>query len=241
MTPKTDLECLNQQIATLYVCDQNERLRFIREPGYDESELDPAPRFFMGRTQTANTWRFRHDLQADIQALNDLCYSELTLDSYSQTTPTIAFAIRKLLNQNSPISQEERGPAYWIPEATLMPSQAVLITDLNAHLLEAHFPWKITSQAGYKFAPLIASVANGNAVSICYCARLTDFAAEAGVETTESFRGQGYASDAVALWASVMRSLGRLPLYSTSWENLASQGVARKLGMLLYAENWWID
>jgi hypothetical protein len=33
---------------------------------------------------------------------------------------------------------------------------------------------------------------------------------------------------------------GVVPLYSTPWENVASQGVARKLRMVRYGEDWWI-
>ena len=65
-------------------------------------------------------------------------------------------------------------------------------------------------------------------------------AAEAGVETTESARGQGHASAAVAAWAAAVLGEGRLPLYSTAWENRASQGVARRLGMVLYGDDWSI-
>lgn len=86
----------------------------------------------------------------------------------------------------------------------------------------------------------MAAVVQGNAVSICYCARLTTLAAEAGVETVEAACEQGYASAAVAAWASVVRRRGLLPLYSTSWTNAASRGVARKLGMVCYGEDWSI-
>jgi RimJ/RimL family protein N-acetyltransferase len=88
--------------------------------------------------------------------------------------------------------------------------------------------------------PLVATVVQDTAVSICFCARLNPQAAEAGVETTEAARGYGYASAAVAGWAAAMRQHGVIPLYSTSWANVASQGVARKLGMVCYGEDWSI-
>ena len=43
-----------------------------------------------------------------------------------------------------------------------------------------------------------------------------------------------HAAAVVAAWAAAVRASGRLPLYSTSWDNVASQGVARKLGLVLY-------
>ena len=68
-------------------------------------------------------------------------------------------------------------------------------------------------------------------------ARLTDRAAEAGVETLEPYRGHGYAAVVAAGcagWAHAIRATGRIPLYSTSWDNLASQGVARRLRLVQY-------
>jgi hypothetical protein len=44
----------------------------------------------------------------------------------------------------------------------------------------------------------------------------------------------------VAGWAAAMRQRGVIPLYSTSWANVASQGVARKLGMVCYGDDWSI-
>jgi predicted GNAT family acetyltransferase len=72
---------------------------------------------------------------------------------------------------------------------------------------------------------------------MCFSSRTSAYAAEAGVETAPEFRGRGYASAVVTRWAEVVRQSGRRPLYSTSWDNLASQGVAKKLGLILYGED----
>ncbi len=82
--------------------------------------------------------------------------------------------------------------------------------------------------------PFMAVIENGAAVSLFHSARLTDQAAEAGVETLEAYRGHGYATAVVAEWARAIRATGRVPLYSTSWDNLASRAVARGLGLVQY-------
>ncbi|HSW09346.1 MAG TPA: hypothetical protein VLK32_00365 [Bacillota bacterium] len=74
--------------------------------------------------------------------------------------------------------------------------------------------------------PFFGLVEEGRAVSICSSVRITPAAHEAVVETLPSFPGRGYAQDVVAGWASAVQATGALPLYSTSWENVASQAVA---------------
>ncbi len=56
----------------------------------------------------------------------------------------------------------------------------------------------------------------------------------AGIETLEAYRGRGYATAVVAGWAYAIRATDRIPLYSTSWDNLASQAVAHRLGLVQY-------
>ncbi len=240
MKERSNLDWLEVQLSTLYVCGSEGRLRFIHEPGYTESELDPAPRFFMGRSAEGNLWRFHHDLPEDVTLeLDGLCRAEPT-PSNLRAEPRQAGAIRAVLERHSSIAGEERGPAYRLPETSRQPRAAIIVTEENAQVLERYFPWKLTSRNSFSTGPLAASVVNDHAVSICYCARLTDAAAEAGVETTESARGLGHAGAAVAVWAAAIQSRGLLPLYSTSWDNAASQRVAQKLGAVMYGEDWWI-
>ena len=70
--------------------------------------------------------------------------------------------------------------------------------------------------------------------------RITPEAHEAGVETSAGARGHGFAVAVVAAWANAVRDLGAEPLYSTSWQNTASQAVARKLNLIPYATDYWL-
>ena len=88
--------------------------------------------------------------------------------------------------------------------------------------------------------PFLAIVEEGRAVSVCRSVRITPDAHEAGVETLPDFRGKGYAKDVVAGWARLVQSMGALPLYSTSWENTASQAVAKKLHLVPYGADFHV-
>ncbi len=240
MHPRSALQLITLQGSTLFVSDADGRLRSIADPGYDNAELDPAPRFWMGRTTEGNIWRMRHDLpDALVRDVERLCRAEPVAVNVADP-PRTAAAIRAALHAHTPIVDEERGPAYWVPATVQAPAEAVLIEEANTHLLAVNFPWAITSRSGFNTGPLVATVVQDQAVAICFCARLNPQAAEAGVETVAAARGQGYASAAVAGWAAAMRQRGVIPLYSTAWANVASQGVARKLGLVCYGDDWSI-
>jgi GNAT superfamily N-acetyltransferase len=222
------------QVETLYRCDPDGRLRCVNEPG------DPiAPRFFMGRTPGGNLWRFTHDLPDDlVQALEQLCRAEPVSDDLA-SPPQHYAAVRAALHTHALIVSEFRGPAYRTPADIQPLPGAILATQASVQILERWFsdilPYWGAAQ------PVAAVVEQGAAVAVCFCSRVTARAAEAGVETIPAFRGRGYAAAAVTTWAAEVRRRGLLPLYSTSWDNLASQGVARKLGMQRYGEDWSIQ
>src|SRR5262249_39796345 len=127
-------------------------------------------------------------------------------------------------------------PAYRFPtEPTAvvpLASDAVLVDLDNSDLLDGELrDWRpeVTVRR-----PCLVLVRNGQAVAICASSRLTSRAAEAGVETVGAYRGRGFGAAVVAAWAAEVRRLGLLPLYSTSWDNVASRGLARRLGLVRY-------
>jgi hypothetical protein len=223
----SDLELARLQAGALFVHDADGRLLAVNEPDPGE----PAPRFFLARTATGNLWRTRADLPADLSAaLARLAADEPIAPDLREPARHMA-GYTALLEQHAPVGRTEAGPAYYLPERD-PPARAVIITPENVSLVEAHFPYTRTNYAA--LAPVVVCVADGVAVAVCFSARITAQVAEAGVYTVEAYRGRGYAADTVRGWAAAVRALGRLPLYSTSWSNTASQAVARRLGAVQY-------
>jgi hypothetical protein len=111
----------------------------------------------------------------------------------------------------------------------------VEITRANAALLNLHFESWLDAVDSWR--PFLAIVRGGAAVSVCSSSRLTAAAAEAGLETAVEWRRRGLGLAAVTAWAAAVEASGRVALYSTSWQNTASQGVARRLGAVQYGVN----
>lgn len=235
MHPTSNQQLLDLQINTLYQCDAAGRLRCVNEPGQPL-----APRFFMGRTTAGNRWRWRDDLPAALVAQIDaLCQAEPVCTDL-HAPPQQYAAIKAALAAYAPLTNEYRGPAYWVPASVLPPAQVLLLDDATIHVAQPHFPWLTTADPYYAMGPVAAVVVDGCAVSICFCSRTPGLATEAGLETVAAYRGQGLAGMAVAGWAAAVRQRGWLPLYSTDWKNHASQRVANKLGLVCYGEDWSI-
>ncbi|MGH7448604.1 MAG: GNAT family N-acetyltransferase [Longimicrobiales bacterium] len=91
--------------------------------------------------------------------------------------------------------------------------------------------WRDDVSAG---SPMAVVLEGDRAVSVCCSVRITPHAHEAGVETHPDFRRRGHAAAAVAAWARAVLEMGRVPLYSTSWENDSSRAVASRLGLIQY-------
>jgi hypothetical protein len=80
--------------------------------------------------------------------------------------PRTAALIRAALEAHAPITAQDRGPAYWIPERIQAPREVVLISAANKQMLTAHFPRKRVTRSGFDLGPLAATVVQGAAVSI---------------------------------------------------------------------------
>jgi RimJ/RimL family protein N-acetyltransferase len=228
----SDLELAELQAAALFTHDTHGKLLRINEP----EPTDPAPRFFLTRTTQGSLWRFRHDLPAELAAQLEALAQTEPLGRDLREPPYHAAAYSDLLARHAPIAKVDAGPSYTLPQLD-PPQYAITITPENIALLDKHFAW---ARKVDDYAPVVVIAVDGAAVAACFSSRLTAQVAEAGVFVEPPYRGRGYAPDVVRGWAGVVRALGKLPLYDTSWTNTASQAVARKLGAVQYAANFSI-
>lgn len=229
----SDLQILQLQVEALFTHDSRGRIRDVHEPGGDR-----APRFFFARSREGHLWRCRDDVAAEtVRTLDELASEEPVRDDL-RAEPRHLEAFLAVLRADREIESIESGPAYRFPDELPHPATVTRITRTDVHLLRL-MAWDLDETARVFEArePYVAVIEDGAAVSLCHSARLTDQAAEAGVQTLEAYRGRGYATAVVAGWARAVRASGRIPLYSTSWDNLASQAVARRLGLVQYGTN----
>jgi GNAT superfamily N-acetyltransferase len=116
---------------------------------------------------------------------------------------------------------------------------ATRITRANADLLRDGLDeWLPDVDAGRL---IYATVVDGRAVSICASVNTVEEAHAAGVETLPSYRLRGLAAQAVAAWAGAVLRMNATPFYGTTFDNLASQGVARRLAMQLVGAEFSVE
>jgi GNAT superfamily N-acetyltransferase len=131
------------------------------------------------------------------------------------------------------------GPLYFFRGPAALEPQAVAIGEHNADLLLGGLDeWRPDVAAGL---PMFAAIRDGRAVAICATVKATASAHAAGVETLPAYRGQGLAARAVAAWGAAVLSLGATPFYGTTFDNVASQRVARRLGLDLLASEFSVE
>ena len=226
-----DLAWMTLRVGLLYRQDARGRLLTINEP----CGGGIAPRFYMGRCNAGAVWRFRADLPEHLaDALATLCAREPITDDL-RTAPLYLPAYLELLGATA----YQGGPAYQFTNIAPPVYAAREVTQENESLLDGGFDAFKDELAHWQ--PYFAVVEEGRAVSVCRSVRISAHGHEAGVETLAAHRGKGYARDAVAAWAGAVRALGVEPAYSTSWNNIASRSLAKKLGLRMAGAGFHID
>jgi RimJ/RimL family protein N-acetyltransferase len=203
----------------------------------NETDGPPAPLFFLGCTATGNLWRVRHDIPSDAAERIDAVARREPVDSSLPMRPYHAAEIIDLVGTVASVTSATGGPAYYFPDEIPAMDDAIRI-DRNNIGIRGAFDWLDAELEDRR--PCFAIVRDGVAVALCFSSRRSPRACEAGVETLEEHRGRGYATAVTAAWARAVRSEGLTPLYSTSWDNLASRAVARRLGLIQYGTDWSI-
>jgi hypothetical protein len=138
-----------------------------------------------------------------------------------------------------PLTKIRSGPLYGFPASLPDGHGAVRIDETNADFLRGGLDEWLPDVADG--TPMVAVVVDGRAVSVCASVRVSAAAHCAGVETLVDYRGRGLAALAVTAWARLVRAKGAAPVYGTTFDNLASQGVARALGLRLSASEFSVE
>jgi len=214
------------QLRTMYVMNSHRRITLTLD-----TSARTAPLFVLIRGESNVAWGVRNDVSEQIaHELDRLAGEEPPITDF-QTPPLHADAYRSLVG-----GQIASGPAFKFPDEIQRPTDITLVDRLD--LLERNFRGWLAAEIPV-CSPIVAVMDHGYPVSVCFCAtRNSAPAVEAGLETAAAFRGRGLAPRVTAAWACAIRASGRIPLYSTSWNNAASLAVARKLGLVQYASDW---
>lgn len=220
-----DRALLDVHAEVLFRHDAGGRLTTMNEPPYDL-----APWLYIGSAPSGQCIRYHSTLEPDVvQSIA----SEL-----AEGVVDIA-KLMKILGSVKPIHHCWMGPAYRFGTVSDVATEAVTrITRENKHLLLPNFPY--TFEELEDRLPCVAVVHDGAAVSVCSSARHCSKAAEASLYTLPEFRGRNYGALVTKAWAAEVQRTGRVALYSTSWDNFASQAIARKLNLIQYAVDFHI-
>lgn len=224
-----DLELARRRVDALFTRDACGNLVTLNElePAPPPT---PAPRIYLGVTAGGIVRDYRADVPPELRrAVEVFCEGASPL-AYSHPAFFTGLQAAMLVHDLGAAAWEiSTGPAYVFPADIPIASGVSIVEPGQADLLKEHFPFTATWL--HERRPCYAVVVGDQAVSICYSARRTGTVAEAGVDTAEVFRGRGYAALVASAWAHAIRAAGITPVYSTSDDNLASQAVARKLGL----------
>ncbi len=225
-------------LKTEFILNGEGRILSTREPGARR-----GPLFSLVRSATCCAWAVRADVPKAIASELDRLAREEPPAFDLRNAPVYADRYMSLVGGRIASGHEavtkirqSGGPAFTFPDAVAQFADVVVVED--ERLLDHNFRGWVPGEIAAGRSPVLAVVEDGYPVSVCFCARRSDGAAAAGLNTAEAYRGRGFAPRLTAAWALAIRASGRIPLYSTAWTNDASLAVARKLGLVAYASDW---
>jgi hypothetical protein len=218
-------------LDTLFVLNDDGRITSTRD-----AAAGRGPLFCLVRSTSRCSWAVRADVPDRLaKELDGLAREEPPVVALHDAPLHADRYLGALRAVSTPIAPSV-GPAFTFPNDLRAPNDVVFVDD--ECLLDHHFRGWVPGEIAAGSGPVAAVVMEGHPVSVCFSARSSRAAAEAGVETADRFRGRGLAPRVTAAWALAIRASGRVPLYSTSWTNTPSLAVARKLGLVAYASGW---
>ena len=194
-----------------------------------------VPHLYVFRTADAVLCRAHIELSVDVvESLTRIAFGER---GRQREWPHEYGQYLAVLMSVAPVKAVRSGLLYRIvnpPEG-----KATRITRSNSNLLRGGLDEWLPDIAAGRL--IYATIVDGHAVSICASVNEAEGVHAAGVETLPSYRRKGLAVHAVAAWAGAVLRMNATPFYGTTFDNLASQSVARRLNMELVGSEFSVE
>jgi RimJ/RimL family protein N-acetyltransferase len=224
---------LRLEIETGWMTDADGRLVRSRTP-----EWRRVPWLTVGAGAGGLCWALSSELPAAVAApVADVLAATAPPDA----TPAVGWApgpagrLLDLLADAGALRAPSRGPAYLVPSVLRGHGGVELVPggEGDEERLRGMMPERDRTSL---LVPWTVALVDGQVAAVCETARSVPTSVEAGVWTYEPYRRRGLAAAVTAAWSAQVAE--RTAFYSTSDDNLASQGVARRLGLRPLGQ-WW--
>ena len=226
-------ELMDIHIETMFTINRSNDLCNINRT-WDKTQ--PAPHFFLGITEDMDIiYRFRYDVT---QFIRDKTINDIIKNINYATTVINMDYIHKLLTLYD--SKEYVSDiCFYIPKPSSLNNNCVMFNEKYSKLLSNDEINNILDDY-LSNQPCAVLIYQNEIVSVCQSVRKSNKAHEAGIDTLESYRGNGYAGKVLSYWASKVYEAGCLPLYTVSTNNNISKLVAERAGLILYGNSLYI-
>jgi hypothetical protein len=228
------------EAATLFVLTASGRIQCENDPPRSH-----GPRMYLGGCEAGNVARIRHDVGDDTaRAIEALAADEPPL-AHPSSTPEHLDNYVQLLAREAPIEQQTAGltfyaagPLEYEHDVTLVCSDTPAGDRMLATIADQGMPPSLVA-LGFTalWPPWCVALHDGAIASVAETVRSGESGVEAGITTVPELRRRGFAAAATAGWAAHPALDGRVRFYSTQRANVASQGVARRLGLRFVGAN----
>ncbi len=208
---------LRLELETLWETDTDGRLLHTRTPVHRS-----PPLVVIATGSDTWCWAVAADLDTDVvDRVTD------QLDQHTEPTADARQGVHDILATTGPLSRWLDGPSFVFTQR-LPPPAHIEVWSSATHdddALEGLMPEHDRALD----EPWAAAMVEGRVAAVCETARSAPRSVEAGLWTYPPYRRRGLGSAITAVWSSLVE--GRTAFYSTSSDNVASQGVARHLGL----------
>ena len=194
---------------------------------------------YLGGCESGNVVRVRHDVGDEAaRAIEALVADEQPL-ARASSAPVHLDEYLELLARETRIEQETAGLTFCVPdrlefqhEVTLVRSDTPAGNRMLSLLADRGMPPTLV-ELGFTelWPPWCVALHDGVIASVAETVRSGVSGVQAGITTVPELRRRGLAAAATAGWAAHPLLHGRARFYSTQRTNVASQGVARRLGL----------